>query len=337
MRILAFALALIWPLTLHAADYGGKIGAVIDLHILPGFERLADATGALAGVAEADCSPESNALRDAFNLSFDAWMGVSHLRFGPTEADNRAFALAFWPDTKGFTPRTLADLIEADDPAVYTPEEFAHVSIAGRGFYALEFMLYDEAIAQVGTADRRCALIRAIAVDIDATAEAILADWRGGYADLMRNPGEASPYRSGEEAVQEVFKALTAGLEFTADTRLGRPMGSFDKPRPTRAEAWRSGRSLRNLRLSLEALQDLADLLSQDHPEIEAAVADSFGHALALTEALDDLAFAGVADPQGRFRLEILQQAIGQIRQVAATRLGPTLGVSAGFNALDGD
>ena len=55
----------------------------------------------------------------------------------------RAFAIAFWPDSRGATPKTLAELISAEDPVIYSREEFAAVSIAARGFHALEFLLFD--------------------------------------------------------------------------------------------------------------------------------------------------------------------------------------------------
>ena len=54
-------------------------------------------------------------------------------------------------------------------------------------------------------------------------------------------------------------------------------------------------------------------------------------------EALDDPAFAGVADPQARFRLESLQTGLFAIRDAIRGELGPGLGVSEGFNAGDGD
>ena len=119
--------------------------------------------------------------------------------------------------------------------------------------------------------------------------------------------------------------------------RLGRPLGSFDKPRPRRAETWRAGRSLRNVSLSLEALRDLALHLSQGHPDLQAEFDTRFGEALDLARTLDDPVFAGVADPGKRLKIEILQQSIDRIRATAAEDLGPHLGVSAGFNALDGD
>ncbi|MEX0365977.1 MAG: imelysin family protein [Ruegeria sp.] len=337
MRLIACLLALLIPAALSAQDRAATLSAVTDAHILPGFTQLTNRTEALKTAAQKDCTPTSAGLQTAFHAAFDAWIAVSHLRFGPSEVQDRAFALAFWPDTKGFTPKTLSALIAAEDPAVNDPDAFASVSIAGRGFFALEVLLYDDKFAEQDSAPYRCALIRAIATDIDANADAIRADWQQDYAAKLTTPGPDSPYRSGDEAVQELFKALASGLQFTADTRLGRPMGSFDRPRPKRAEARRSGRSLRHVVLSLKATRDLAALLAADHPEVAAELDKGFASALNRASKLDDPAFAGVAEPQGRFRVETLQQAINDIRNIATTRLGPTLGVAAGFNSLDGD
>ena len=48
-------------------------------------------------------------------------------------------------------------------------------------------------------------------------------------------------------------------------------------------------------------------------------------------------AFAGVAEPVRRFRIEALQQAIRDIQIAITQDIGIPLGISAGFNSLDGD
>ena len=146
------------------------------------------------------------------------------------------------------------------------------------------------------------------------------------------NP-ENGTYRSTSEAHQQFFTALLSGLEFTSDVRLGRPMGTFERPRPNRAEARRSGRSLRHVVLSLEATEQLAGLLSGEDPDI----AGRFQAALERALALNDPIFASVAKHHGRFQVEVLQQKIDEIRDILTQELGPRLGISAGFNALDGD
>ena len=94
------------------------VDRALDDYVLPGFEMLAAETSELAAVAAEDCAPGSETLRAAYGTAFDAWIGVSHLRFGPLEAENRAFALAFWPDRNGATPGSLGQLLSEEDPVI---------------------------------------------------------------------------------------------------------------------------------------------------------------------------------------------------------------------------
>lgn len=330
MRILTFFVALFVASTAHAQVPSS--GPIVQGHVLPGYRALSTTAADLEQAAAADCSPESPELRAAYGAAFDAWVGVSHLRFGPSEVDDRAFALAFWPDPRGSTPKALGALIRAKDPIIETAQGFKSVSIAARGFYALEFLLYDPQFTGGDDPAYTCALIQAVAADISENADAILAGWEDGYAALMETPGNDT-YRTPTEAAQQFFTALSAGLEFTADTRLGRPLGTFDRPRPNRAEARRSGRSLRHVILSLQSTRQLAAALSGDDATLDAA----FAEALTQAQSLTDPIFAEVASPQGRLHVEIVQQRIGIIRELLSSVLGPRLGFAAGFNSLDGD
>jgi len=338
MRLLALTASLLLSQPAWALDPATLVDTAIDAHVLPGFAALTEATGTLKNTAAQDCASDSSALRTAYHQGFDAWMAVSHLRFGPTEEGERAFSMAFWPDTKGFTPKALSRLIAAEDSAAVDEEAFAEVSIAAHGFFALEFLLYDDRIQTLGSDAYRCTLIQAVTNDIDRNATEILNDWQNGYADLMRTPSEDGPYTTDLAAVAELFKALDTGLQFNADARLGRPLGTFDKPRPLRAEARRSERSLQNISVSLEALEQLAALMAAQTPSQADGLTAAFSLTLGqATELENDPAFAGVSDIQGRLRVEILQQYIGNIRDIVLQELGPALDVSAGFNALDGD
>jgi len=303
---------------------------LIEDHVLSGFGALAKNAEALAQAAPQSCGADEAALREAFGTAFDAWVRVSHLRFGPTEQGDRAFALAFWPDGRGKTPKALSGLIAAQDPVVDTPEAFAEASIAARGFYALEFLLYDPAYTQAGA--YRCRLITAIARDIDRITGEILVDWVNQQSPDMAEPF-AGRYRSETEVARQFFTALSTGMEFTSDVRLGRPLGSYDRPRPKRAEAWRSGRSLRHVTVSLDSMRQLAALLSENDAALDAA----YEKTLKRAEALDDPIFAGVAEPASRLRVEALRQTLEDIREILGRDIGPKLGVTAGFNSLDGD
>lgn len=333
-RVMLIAALCLFPLASRAQPVTEDI---LSQHILPRFERLASTSQTLAQTASQDCAPKSDVLRAAYGAAFDAWIAASHLRFGPTEVDDRAFALAFWPDSRGATPRALATLIANTDPVANDPEAYADVSIAARGFYALEFLLYDDVINNAGDPAYRCRLIQTITADIGATSAAILHDWNTGYADEMLKHGSDATYRSEDEVLQEMLKALNTGLQFTSDTRLGRPLGTFDRPRPTRAEAYRSGRSASHVMISLVSLNDLAAHLASDHALLANTLAAQFAEATNQLAALDDPVFASVSEPQARLKVEIIQRAVDRIRLTVTDELGPVLGVAAGFNALDGD
>ncbi|MDF1670096.1 MAG: imelysin family protein [Roseovarius sp.] len=329
--------AVVFPFSVMAQDAAQVTREIVQSHVLPGFSRLADRASDLEQAAKADCSASAPGLRDTYGAAFDAWIGVSHLRFGPSEVEDRAFALAFWPDSRGATPRTLANLIEAQDPVAMAPELYREVSIAARGFYALEFLLYDDRISTAGNDTYRCVLVQTIAADIADVATAISADWETDFADRLMTPTSEGRYRSNEEAVQELFKSLSMGLQFTSDTRIARPLGTMERPRPKRAEAWRSGRSLHHVALSLAALRDIALRLAQADPLVRARLETAFTRSQLLVSKLDDPVFAGVTKLQPRFRIEALKNSVDAIRTIVLDDLGPTLGVAAGFNALDGD
>lgn len=318
--------------TLMAAPATADVVEAVDTHILPGYSAFAQAATDLHNVAAQDCAVET--VRPAWNATFDAWMDVSHLHFGPVETAGRSVAIAYWPDGRGAGPRALARLIAGQDPIIFEDGGPAKLSVAARGLFGLEYLLYDPQFEDAG--DYGCELIVALSSDLEQVAVDILSDWENGYAELLRTAGEPtnSTYLATREAYQALFTAIITGLEFTADVRLGRPMGTFERPRPKRAESWRSARSQRNVVLSLQALHALAVALSDAPiPTTDAA----FARAIAQAETMADPVFANVTDPQGRFIVEVVQQSVTASRDAVLNELGALLGVSAGFNSADGD
>ena len=123
------------------------------------------------------------------------------------------------------------------------------------------------------------------------------------------------------------------GFEFTADQRLGRPLGTFQRPRPERAEARASARSLRNVELSLQALLAFGEALAGPLPETRTDVAQ----ALTAATALKDPDFSDFAQPQGHVRAEALLGLVRAAQDSAGAEVGAALGVEVGFNSADGD
>ncbi len=325
LKITAIAVALLLAAPAHA----DVAGAIHD-RILPDLGAFRDATRTLADTAAETCAPET--LRPVWNAAFDAWLPVSFLRLGPAEDEGRILAIAFWPDPKGIGARQQRQLLQSQDPVVSDPAGFAERSVALRGFFALERLLYP---AEPLTGDYPCALIRATAADLARMAAEIDQGWRDGFAQTLLSAGQPgnSLYLTEAEAKQALYTQLMTGFEFTADQRLGRPLGTFQRPRPERAEARASARSLRNVELSLQALLAFGEALAGPLPETRTDVAQ----ALTAAAALNDPDFSGFAQPQGHVRAEALLGLVRTAQDSAGAEAGAALGVEVGFNSADGD
>ncbi|MBX2853595.1 MAG: imelysin family protein [Rhodobacteraceae bacterium] len=295
--------------------------AAVETHVLPAYERLKNAAGALV---EAAPSCDGDTLRPAYHALYDAWMGVQHIGFGPIERDNRRFAVAFWPDSKGFAKKAQDRLTAEQDPVVDDPEAFEKISVAGRGLLALERLLYDENGEIALGEGYRCRLARAIATDLARTAGRVVSEWQA----------PAPP-----ATVRDLFASLDGGLQALTDLRLGRPLGSFANPRPRRAEAWRSGRSLSNIQLSLTALRDLCETaFAPQLPDSDRdRLAAGFEKTAQLAERTPSPLHEAVATPAKRIAVEALQTQTRALQGLVREIVAPAVGVSITFNSLDGD
>lgn len=325
LKNMVFGAALFLAAPVHA-----DVAEAVNARILPDLAAFRAATQELAGTAARTCDPDR--LRPAWNAAFDAWMPVSFLRLGPAEEDGRILAIAFWPDPKGIGARQQRQLLSSQDPVVDDPAAFAERSVALRGFFALERLLYP---AGPLTGDYPCALTRATAADLARMAAEVDQGWRDHFARTLLSAGQPGNrlYLTEAEARQALFTQLMTGFEFTADQRLGRPLGTFDRPRPERAEARASARSQRNVELSLQSLLAFGEALAGPLPETRADVEQ----AIAATRALNDPDFSGLARPQGHVRAEALQGLVRAAQDSAGLEAGAALGVAVGFNSADGD
>lgn len=179
-------------------------------------------------------------------------MGVQHPRFGPVEADGRAPAILSWPDPKGLGAKAQTAIL-AGDAAIPDPAAFADQSVAARGLLALERLPFQA----TPFADDTCPLLRATASDVARIAALVSADWQRSFATRLKTAGDDgnTNFLSTSEERQVLFTQPATALEFLDDQRLGRPLGTFDAPRPDSAEARASGRSLRNVTLAVVAIR----------------------------------------------------------------------------------
>lgn len=334
LATLPFSTAMAQPL---APAYDKIIERAIDGYVLPRYAVLSAAASQLSHAADT-CGGDETTLQAAYHDTFDAWLAVSHIRMGPSEQNDAAFAIAFWPDPKGFTAKTLRSLIRSKDVVVDKPGEFSEVSIAARGLFGLERLLFDPAFA--GAEDEyRCRLLHAITGDLAALAQGIETGWRTGYADALRGNGVPQVFGDDKQTVQALYGAMKTGLEFTLTARVDRPLGLDSRARPNRAEAWRAGRPNRNIQLSLLALEDMFETVFAPAMPHQAAniVRAEFYTIRRQADTLPAPLRTLINKPLGRGKVITLRFALVTMLEQMEGLLRPSLGLSLSFNTLDGD
>lgn len=269
-----------------------------------------------------------------FEDAWLAWAPLDSYQFGPIEQTGAALRVNFWPDKKNFVGRALRDVLALDDAALRDAATFAAASAGAEGFPALERLIEDP--------DRTCPAVIGLTAHLNAMAVELYDLWfaADGWADLARAAGPDNPvYLSKDEFTKTLYTALDFGLTRIADARLGRPLGTFDRPFPTRAEAWRSGLTNRIIAAQLDGIAQMirfgfaGDIREPDRAWVLRVVEQAQDRLAALPGPIADI----VEDPKDRFHVEALQTKIHYLQSQMAQVIGPNLGVDTGFSAADGD
>ena len=337
-----------------AQETGKRSQRDISLHIarelvIPQYRALADAMGRQAAAwraFRAKPGAGTEAVKAAYQDAADAWSAAEDIRSGPIAEDNRYERMAHWPERRNAVSRALASLLAGEEPI--TPERLRRASVAGQGLTALERLLYGEREGGAAAAARELAastpagarrreLGLAIAEGLDRIANEVLAAWTG--PELARWE-KASP----DEARENLTRLATdhlATLEVIQDAKINTVLSKDpDETRPLLAEGWRSGRSLRAIRINLEAAEAfIRAALAHDDERLPGAVA-GFATARSLADGLagQSLPIGQLAaDRAGRMRLVLLRDAVGSAREVSGPALSEGLDVTIGFNSQDGD
>ena len=336
---------------LAPADYARVNAALVESHALPGYRKLAAATEAFATASEAFCAEASDAglaqLRARFHDTMDAWMGVQHLRFGPVESFNRAHRFYFWPQARAKVADAVAEIVAEREDAAALAARIESANVAVQGLLAAEVLLHDA--RYLGADARGCGLLAAVTANMSAMAAGILADWRegdGAFASLMAAPGPDNPqFEDHADGTLAFFQGLHDSLQLIHDVKLKPVIGeSAQQVRPVLAESRLSGRSQRNIAVTLEALQalyisegGLGSLTAVADPKLDDLMHKAFRLTLATAQSLGGPVENAAADAARRPKAEKLAKQVRALRQIVRDRLAPALGLAVGFNALDGD
>ncbi|MEJ2121293.1 MAG: imelysin family protein [Alphaproteobacteria bacterium] len=363
LAIAAALLALV-PQASFAAEVADAAYAPINRNLatayaVPRFAALSKAASRMRAAAEALCRARSGAAlataKARFHDTMDAWMGVQHLGFGPAELFSRAHRIYFWPQARGKIAGAVDKLLAGG--AIPPSARMTTASAAIQGLPALEHLLFDRTAILMRddrAGKRDCALLLAVTANIQSIAKGLAEDWAGGRVDFKRvvsNPGPDNLYyKHHQEAALAFFQSFHDGLEAIVATRLRPLIGATpDADRPRLAESRASGRSTRNIVVSLQAIAALYTgdgktkagfsqlVRKRGDKKLDALMRRAFKLTIANARSIGKPLEAALRDKRLRPRVTKLLLQVRALKQIVRTRLAPAIGLAVGFNALDGD
>ena len=311
--------------------------------IAPDHAALTGTAATLRDAVVAACAGETDlaGTRAAFHATADAHQRVQWITFGPAFLFDRRFRISFWPDETNALSRQLAESLTERRPDLLTVDGVAGTSAALQGLPALERLLFAPETYGTAPGSYACGLAEAIAGNVVAVAGALEADWQ--RADVM--PGA----RPGD-FLQSTVMGFNTQLQAIADRKLARVLGAAPaEARPRRGEAWRSGRSFRNIAINLTVMADLtgdgtggdglaAMLIAAGAAEAATALHTALADALGRAQALSGTPITAIRqDAQIWAEAQSLAEAVVTARRILVERVAPPLGVTIGFNSMDGD
>ncbi len=332
--MMIFAICALSPLCAQAAPSAQAVSLKVSKgYILPAYEDLAGRALEQAALWHKTC--EQAPLRAAYQKTADAWAHVQQITFGPISLLLRRDRLYHWPERRNATSKGLNNLLAMKDKKQLAPERFASASVAVQGLPALERVLY----ANLLDDPMGCDVGRAIADNIADIVQGNLKDWRETISYLEEGKAHPIYFDNMEEVANRLFTELLAGFQMIADQKIALPMGSrAKKAKGKRAEAWRSQRSVRYIQENASGLQAMAkpflSFLPQDAAdEVSTRLREYVEAAKKLPHPLKD----AVKTQEGREKLSHFIEINRSTRNVLVEQFTRHLGLTVGFNSLDGD
>lgn len=324
----------------RAADQHELAVKVAKDFVVPHYAALANTAAIQKDAWQGFCAkPEEAALGqlgEAFQATADAWSGIDFLRYGPVSNDFRYDRIAHWPERRNAVSRALSSLLSRDGLDTMSASQFSDTSAAGQGLTALERVLFDEdsrAALISGKPGHECAVGRLIANNLALLSAAILKDWEGKDGTLAQI--EQADEAGSREFLTRFATDLLSTYQTIGDLKLNAVMGKeLGEARPMIAEGRRAGRSTRSLIVNLQSLETATRLLlGRD----DGQVLDAIGLAVRTAQHLPEEYAPLADDPKQRSRLVLLRDAVRSARDLSSDEVPATVGITLGFNSLDGD
>lgn len=334
-------------------DFIPVIKQMIERSVLPGYTTLQISALAEEEIIQKLClNPTTENLskaRQSYATLVSAWSAVEIFRLGPARKDNRQEKLFFWPDRKSIGLKQVRNLIVAEDQKALSPEKLQTKSVALQGLLALEYVLFGKGSGVLSTGEPgsyRCHYGATISKAMALTARDISEDWSkpNGYADLMYNAGPDNPvYRSKGEVMQDFLRVASEMIQSVRDLKLHNSIKDEPgKSKPKRAPLWRSGMTIHAIKDNLNSVTNLMNTggLGSFTPRYAKSIEfelEQTNKTLTKLEQRPEPWIELVKQKDAHQILSYILIPLEGAKNITTDLIPAELGLSLGFNSLDGD
>ncbi|MEP3045469.1 MAG: imelysin family protein [Roseibium sp.] len=339
-----------------AMDYKAPVERIISDYIRPATADFSAASKKLPAAATDIClEPDGQAVasfQSAYSQTIEAFARVHFLRFGPLLDQDRVSRLAFMPDTRGIAMRQIRKVFVDKDASVLSTESLEKKSVAVQGLTALQLIAFDKTGALTlgqasDTKEFVCGYALAISENVAEIAAGLDQDWtdEAGYSALLLSAGpDNHRFRSEREALETIFNALSTGLIVARDQNLLPVLGSSEKKaKPKRIPFSRSGNGILFLSSELKGLEQalnrmqLKAMVAFEHEWLFDTAGFEFKNAQNMLAQLEAPIRQTFSDNNSYSKLAVLAITLQSLRKLVSPEIAGALGLTGGFNALDGD
>ena len=332
--------------------------------VIPAYRHLFQSAVALNQQAIKSCKQPSDAslnnLRDRFSSYVNSWMAIEFFRNGPAKYLFRQNRIQYWPDKHNVVGRQLRSLLTDQNASLLDHSKFTQLSVGVQGVTALELLFYGEKAFDLFTniniaGQFRCQFIQAISYNQQVISEGLIDDWirqGDGYRNGLLD--ENNNLQVEKDIGIDILRLLYGEVDLIKTLKIVRPLDkSIEKAKPYRAELWRSGLSMTNIRQNLQTIGLFFDPVSYvynfynlensvvNQTETSQSIAIKIDQLIGLSQQqLAQLSLPineAVSDERNR---QILLSLVNSLEQLANQIKHYTTVVyqsPLGFNSFDGD
>lgn len=309
--------------------------------ILPDYQELAHAAQHQKNIwIEACDTPDAlsiGALQEAYHQTADAWGAVFHWASGPMIQELRRDRFNHWPERRNAVGRSLDRLLASKNPDALSLHQFSKTTVAVQGLPALERLLFTR--HDVLQDDFACSVGRTISINLAAISSQVAREWNNKiWPNFQKGTGDSLHYGDPTAALNRLFSNFLTTFIILKDQKLLPALRSkIENANPKLLEGWRSERPLRNLKLNLAVVEAILNVFAKALPPDDAAnLTLKIKTCLELANRLAPL-YEGVKQQPERTKIKQLIDALTLLQNETAQSLSRNLGLTVGFNSLDGD